>query len=74
MNSIINENAPKKDHKQIHYINFNQDYSCISIGTNEGYLIYNIEPLKIICEKSNLNKIIYIYRTWWWHRNSRNAL
>ena len=74
MNSITDENELKKDHRQIHYLNFNQDYSCISIGTNEGYLIYNIEPLKIICEKSNLYKIIYLYRTWWWYWNNRNVI
>lgn len=25
-------------------INFNQDYSCISVGTKTGYRIYNCEP------------------------------
>ncbi len=38
--------------KQILYISFNQDFSCISIGTDEGYLIYNVEPIKLIFEKS----------------------
>ena len=50
MNSInIKENT-----NQILYINFNQDFSCISIGTNEGYLIYNVQPLKEIFSKSKL--------------------
>lgn len=49
MTSFIN----KQTHRQILYVSFNQDFTCISIGTDEGYLIYNIEPLKLIFEKSN---------------------
>ena len=52
MNSI---NIKEKQNK-ILYINFNQDFTCISIGTNEGYLIYNVQPLKEIYSKSNSNK------------------
>ncbi|KAJ2785385.1 autophagy protein [Coemansia interrupta] len=26
------------------FINFNQDYSCLSVGTKNGYKIYNCEP------------------------------
>ncbi|KAK7208530.1 WD40-repeat-containing domain protein [Myxozyma melibiosi] len=26
------------------FINFNQDFSCISVGTNRGYKIYNCDP------------------------------
>ena len=48
MNSINIKEKPK----QILYINFNQDFTCISIGTDEGYLIYNVEPIKLIFEKS----------------------
>ena len=52
MNSINIKEKPK----QILYINFNQDFTCISIGTNEGYLIYNVQPLKEIYSKSNFKK------------------
>ena len=48
MNTIINQIT----HRQILYISFNQNFSCISIGTDEGYLIYNVEPIKLIFEKS----------------------
>ena len=48
MNTIINQRI----YRQILYISFNQDFSCISIGTDEGYLIYNVEPIKLIFEKS----------------------
>ena len=48
MNTIINQRI----HRQILYISFNQDFACISIGTDEGYLIYNVEPIKLIFEKS----------------------
>ena len=50
MNSI---NIKEKQNK-ILYINFNQDITCIGIGTDEGYLIYNVKPLKEIYSKSNL--------------------
>ena len=49
MNSI----NTKEKKNQILYINFNQDFSCMSIGTNKGYLIYNVQPLKILYSKSN---------------------
>lgn len=49
MSSIKKKEIPN----QILYINFNQDFTCISIGTNEGYLIYNVQPLKEIFTKSN---------------------
>lgn len=57
MNSINNI----EDKNQILYANFNQDFSCISIGTNVGYLIYNVQPLKKIYSKSNskYNKNIF---------------
>lgn len=47
-----------KKPKNILYIAFNQDYSCISIGTEEGYIIYNSSPFKEICKRSNYLYII----------------
>ena len=47
----------KNNTNHILYLSFNQDYTCISIGTDEGYLIYNVEPLKEIIKRSNF-KII----------------
>ena len=49
MNSITSKGI----HKHLLYINFNQDYSCISIGTDNGYIIYNVNPLKEIYNKGN---------------------
>ena len=34
-------------------LNFNQDFSCISIGTEKGYIIYNVSPFKEIYRKGN---------------------
>jgi len=35
------------DKSKILYLSFNQDYSCVSCGTTEGFVIYNIDPFKI---------------------------
>ena len=40
--------------KNILYLNFNYDYSCISVGTENGYIIYNASPFKEIYKRSNL--------------------
>lgn len=37
---------------KILYLNFNQDYSLICIGTEIGYKIYNVSPFKEIFKKS----------------------
>ena len=34
--------------KKILYINFNQDYTCLCVGTEGGYSIYNVEKFTII--------------------------
>jgi autophagy-related protein 18 len=39
--------------KNILYLNFNQDYSCICVGTEYGFIIYNVTPLKEIYKRSN---------------------
>ena len=46
------ESSKKKSIKVL-YLNFNQDFSCISIGTSVGYIIYNVSPLKEIYKKGN---------------------
>lgn len=28
------------------YVGFNQTYECISVGTDSGFRIYNVEPFK----------------------------
>ena len=37
---------------KILYINYNQDYSCFCVGTEDGYIIYNVEPFKRIFHRS----------------------
>lgn len=45
--------------EEIIYVNFNQDCSCLCIGTEDGYLIYNISPFKEIFKRSmNIQKLI----------------
>ena len=47
------ENLPEKKRIEVYYLNFNEDYSCICIGTSQGYIIYNTSPLKEICKRGN---------------------
>lgn len=35
------------DKSKILSLSFNQDYSCISCGTTDGFIIYNIDPFKV---------------------------
>eukprot|EP01136_Pigoraptor_vietnamica_P015399 Opistho-1_new@58522 len=37
-------NLAGKTKNELLYVNFNQDYSCISVGTKHGYKMYNCEP------------------------------
>ncbi|KAJ1909364.1 autophagy protein [Tieghemiomyces parasiticus] len=37
-------NLGTKSPNEILFMNFNQDYSCISVGTRNGYKIYNCDP------------------------------
>ncbi|KAJ1990536.1 autophagy protein [Dimargaris cristalligena] len=37
-------NLGTKSTNEILFMNFNQDYSCISVGTRNGYKIYNCDP------------------------------
>ena len=37
--------------ENILHIAFNQDGSCFCLGTNKGYIIYNISPLKKLCQR-----------------------
>jgi hypothetical protein len=43
-----NETIISMNKKNILYLNFNQENSCICIGTQFGYIIYNVTPLKEI--------------------------
>lgn len=50
MKSQIEE---EPNNKIILYLNFNYDYSCICIGTQKGYAIYNVSPFKEIYKRGN---------------------
>lgn len=47
----------ESEEKKILYVGFNQDNKCFSIGTNNGFRIYNANPYKLNFERSMI--IIY---------------
>ncbi|KAG2191404.1 hypothetical protein INT46_007851 [Mucor plumbeus] len=51
------EQAIKEENeaKQIISVNFNQDFSCISVGTKSGYRIYNCDPFAKCYTKADSN-------------------
>ncbi|KJE95663.1 WD repeat domain phosphoinositide-interacting protein 2 [Capsaspora owczarzaki ATCC 30864] len=37
-------NLANKPRNELLFVNFNQDYTCISVGTKQGYKMYNCDP------------------------------
>ena len=73
MESIPLENEKFK--QKILYITYNQDFSCLCLGTQEGYIIYNISPFKQIYKRSNkININFKKYRTRRRNRNNKNVI
>ncbi|RIA83372.1 WD40-repeat-containing domain protein [Glomus cerebriforme] len=46
-------NLNRKGNNELLFINFNQDFSCISVGTQHGYKIYNCDPFGKCYSKSD---------------------
>ncbi|TPX41477.1 hypothetical protein SeLEV6574_g06067 [Synchytrium endobioticum] len=46
-------NIGGKSNNDILFINFNQDFSCISVGSRKGYKIYNCDPFGKCYEKTD---------------------
>jgi hypothetical protein len=59
------ETKNKELQEKILYINFNQDYDCFCVGTEEGYIICNVEKYKRIFHRSNLIYLYNSYRNEW---------
>ena len=58
------ESFPKEIKNQILFINFNQDFNCFCVGTEEGYIICNAVNYKRIFHRSNSIKYnIYNFLT-----------
>lgn len=47
LNMSSNNNSKALKNPKILYLSFNQEYNCISCGTTQGFVIYNIDPFKI---------------------------
>lgn len=55
---------------KILYLNFNQDYKCFCVGTEDGYMIFNVEKYQRIFHRSNLvtiNNIFYSIKRRNWY-------
>ena len=50
----------------LNYVGFNQDSTCISCGTSDGFIIWNCRPIVKRVERINLGRIVIVeplYRT-----------
>ena len=56
----------EKKKKELLFAGFNQDNQCFSVGTNDGFRIYNTEPFKLKFERileGEIAMVIMLYRT-----------
>jgi WD40 repeat protein len=55
----------KTDNQEILYCNFNQDAGCFSVGLNNGFRIYNVDPFKLMFSRqfgSGIGIVEMLYR------------
>jgi hypothetical protein len=38
----------------VHHLSFNQDFSCIAVGTRTGFSVYNLDPIEVKIESQNI--------------------
>jgi len=56
----------EKNKKELLFAGFNQDNQCFSVGTNDGFRIYNTDPFKLNFERileGEIAMVIMLYRT-----------
>ncbi|RKP17756.1 hypothetical protein ROZALSC1DRAFT_30471, partial [Rozella allomycis CSF55] len=41
--------------KSLMYVNFNQDFTCFSVGDNYGFKIFNTDPMKLKMDRGKVN-------------------
>lgn len=42
---------------QLNYVNFNQDASCLAIGTEKGFKVFHTSPYKDAFERSKYKRL-----------------
>lgn len=68
------ESKIKELKNQILFINFNSDFNCFCVGTENGYIICNVEKYQRIMDRSKKqNNNLKFYRNEWWYRKNRNV-
>ena len=44
-------NTPHQLQNEILYVGFNQDFGCVAVGTEKGFVIYNVDPFQKTFER-----------------------
>ena len=46
--------ATEPEKNKILFLNFNQDSSCICAGTEDGFIIFYINPFQVVVHRSKI--------------------
>ena len=46
MSCMYLANTPHQLQNEILYVGFNQDFGCVAVGTEKGFVIYNVDPFQ----------------------------